>query len=320
MKQSLLFLFTLIVLQATAQIKQESLVGDWKLYLKDKTSFEFLRLNADGTGLKCFGQTINGKDTLFLNHITTLLITKWKAGKGKLIIESKNNLSFKINPEYKFTLLDSDKMKLEGENLIFYLYPSVLNKKEFQRSVIYERANKIPKGYGVNTLTCITLERSLFLFRPIDTTMQFADYKGFDDLIPHIVSCNDGFEYVQKYRDPPYSLMIPASINKWSFGFGNKMFYISFDSDDRDTSETSIVIYYDFDNEMKDYYFSQIGKGAEKKDIVRVNDMDIYKTINWQGKYEGKIFLKNFIVVAYYTKNKKLRETLQKSITSFKYK
>jgi hypothetical protein len=48
--------------------------------------------------------------------------------------------------------------------------------------------------------------------------------------------------------------------------------------------------------------------------------MDIYKTINWQGKYEGKIFLKNFIVVAYYTKNKKLRETLQKSITSFKYK
>ena len=316
----LIFIFLFFTLKATAQADKDKLAGDWKFYLKDKTSFEFLRLNSDGTGIKCFGQTINGRDTLFLDHITALLITNWGIDKSKLFIESKNNLSFKINPEYKFSRPDNDQLELKGEHLVFYLYPSFLNRKEFQRSVTYQRADKIPKDYGVNTATCIARDRYLFSFKPIDSSIQLAEYKGFDDLIPYIVSCNHGYEYVQKYHDPPYSLVIPASIHKRSFGFGNKQFYISFNSDDSDKSETSIVIYYDFDNEMKDYYFSQIQKGKEKKDIIKQNNLDVYKTINWQGKYEGKVFLENSIVVAYYTRDPNLQDKLQKCITSFRYK
>jgi hypothetical protein len=319
MRHSLTFIFLSFCLQLTAQTDKEKLVGDWKLYLKDKISFEFLRLNSDGTGLKCFGQTINGNDTLFLSHITTLQIKRWKVTKTRLILENNNTVSFEINPEYKLTFLENDKIELDGEHLIFYLYPSLLNRKEFQRSVTYQRAEKIPKDYGVNSASCIVEDRHLFTLNQVDNATQLAAYKGFDDLIPYIVSCNNGYEYVQKYHDSPYSLEIPSSIHKWSFGFGNKSFYISFNSEDSDTSETSIVIYYDFDNKMKDYYFSQIQKGKEKKELIKQNSLDIYKTMNWQGKYEGKVFLDNSIVVAYYTRDKKFQEKLQKCIASFKY-
>ena len=142
---------------------------------------------------------------------------------------------------------------------------------------------------------------------------------GFDDLIPHIVSCHSGYEYIQKYYDPSYSIEIPSSILSWSFGFGNKDFYISLDSDEKDSSETSIVIYYDFGNEMKEFYFSEIQKGKEKKDVVKRNNHDIYKGRNWQGKYEGKVFLDNSMVVAYYTRDETIQEKLQQCITTFKY-
>ena len=320
MRHSLTFIFLFICLQLTAQTDKDKLIGDWKLYLKDKTNFEFLRLKSDGTGLKCFGQTINGKDSLFLNHVTTLQITKWRVVKAKLILESDNTVSFNVNPEYRLSFFGNDKIGLDGEHLIFYLYPSILNRKEFQRSVTYQRSDKIPQNYGVNTASCIVEDRNLFSFNQIDNATQLAVYKGFEDLIPSIVSCNNGYEYSQKYHDPSYSLSIPSSIRKWSFGFGNKSFYISFNSEDSDTSETSIVIYYDFNNEMKDYYFSQIQKGKEKKEVVNQNNLDIYKTINWQGKYEGKVFLDNSIVVAYYTRDAKFQEKLQKCITSFKYR
>jgi hypothetical protein len=83
MRHSLTFIFLFFCLQLTAQTDKDKLAGDWKLYLKDKISFEFLRLNSDGTGLKCFGQTINGNDTFFLNHVTTLQITKMENFKRK---------------------------------------------------------------------------------------------------------------------------------------------------------------------------------------------------------------------------------------------
>jgi hypothetical protein len=101
MRHLLTFIFLSFCLQLTAQTNREKLIGDWKLYLADKTSFEFLRLNRDGTGLKCFGgQTINDKDSLFINHETTLQITRWEVKKGTLIIESNNTVPFKVNPEY----------------------------------------------------------------------------------------------------------------------------------------------------------------------------------------------------------------------------
>ena len=302
-----------------AQIDRANFIGDWKFYLSDNINFEFLRLNSDGTGIKCFGQTTNGKDSLFENHITTLLIKDWTVDKQRLIIHSKNNLSFEINPNYKLVFLNDNKIQLEGEHLIFNLFPSWLNRKEFNRTVTYQKASTIEPGHGITTGTCISKEK-IFKFKPIDGETQLVEYIGFPDLIPHLVGCNLGYVYAPKYYDPPYSLIIPTLIKHHSFGWGEKNFYISLNAEDNDSSETSIVIYYDFADEMKNYYFSEIKNGKEKKDIVRQNNQDIYKTINWQGKFEGKVFLKNSIFVAYYTRDKKLEETLQKCITSFNYK
>ena len=321
MKQVFATIVTLLlILHATAQPTRDKLAGDWKFYLKDNTSFEFLRLNADGTGLKCFGQTINGKDTFFINHITALLITNWQVKGNNLFIESKNNVSFKVNHEYQFNLLDSDKMELSGEHLIYYLYPSFLNREKFQRTIRYQKADRISKGYGANITACIVEDRHLFTLKPSNSSTTLAEYKGFEDLIPHIIGCQHGYEYTQKYYDPPYSIEIPASINKWSFGFGDKEFYISFSSDDKDKSETSIVIFYDFGDEIKNFFFSEIKKGNWKKDIVKQNNLDIYKIKNLQDKYEGRVFLENSIMIAYYTRDERLLPTLQKCITSFKYK
>jgi hypothetical protein len=320
MKHSLPFIFLFFCLQLTAQTDKDKLVGDWKFYLKDRISFEFLRLNSDGTGLKCFGQTIDSKDTLFLNHLTTLKITKWGISKEKLILESSNTVSFKVNPAYRLSFPEIDKIELDGEHLIYYLYPSFLNRKEFQRSVTYQRSDRIPKDYGVNTASCIVKDRNLFLLTQIDSATQTAVYKGFDDLIPHIVSCSNGYEYIQKYHDPPYSLNIPSTIQRWSFGFGNKNFYISLNTDEGDSSETSIVIYYDFNDELKNFYFSQIEKGSQKKNIVRQNGMDIYKTDYDPMKFEGRLFANNSIIIMYYTKDEKMQEQLQKCISTFRYK
>lgn len=52
---------------------------------------------------------------------------------------------------------------------------------------------------------------------------------------------------------------------------------------------------------------------------MRQDKLDIYKTINWEGKHEGKVFLPNSIVVAYYTHDKNMESSLQQCITSFKY-
>jgi hypothetical protein len=304
----------------TARTDKDKLVGDWKFYLKDKTSFEFLRLNSDGTGLKCFGQTINDKDTLFLNHVTTLLITKWEVSKRGLILKSNNTVSFKVNPEYHLSFLGNDKIELAGEHLIFYLYPSILNRKEFQRTVIYQKADKISGDYGVKATTCIVQDRNLFTFKPIDNSTQLVEYKGFPDLIPHLISCNHGYEYAQKYHDPPYSLNIPMEIKRWSFGFGDKNFYISFKTNENDSSETSIVIYYDFYDELKNFYFSQIENGSQKKNIVNRNSVDIYKTDYDPDKFEGRLFVNNSLIIMYYTKDEKSEERLQKCISTFRFK
>jgi hypothetical protein len=318
MKQLFLLIALLLVLKTQAQTSQEKLVGDWKSYHKDDISFEFLRLNSNGTGLKCFGQTINGKDTLFQNAYTTLIITKWTIEKHKLIIESSSHVNFKSDPNFTLTFIGTDKIELEGEHLLYFIYPLQSNRKLFFRKVLFQKADKMVKHYGVSTARCIA-EQKIFSFKPIDSAIQKAEYVGFEDLIPHLISCNNGSEFTQKYHDPPYSLNVPTSIKTWSFSFGDKLFYISLNSNDNDPIETSIVIYYDFNNEMKDHYFSQIKTGEEKKDIVKLNGFDIYKTKNWQGKYEGKVFLGNSIIVAYYTINAKLQSTLQKCITTFKY-
>jgi hypothetical protein len=312
-----LSLFLFVSFQSIAQVDRNNLTGDWKVYLSDKISFEFLQLNADGTGIKCFGQTIAGKDTLFLNHFSALYITDWKVKKGKLLLVTETGINFKANPEYKLSVPQQGLIELEGQHLKFDQYPSQLNRKDFQRTVRYQQADLISEVVGVEAATCIVKNKNLFTFEPIDSITQIARHKGLGNLIPYLVGCKLGYLYAHEYNDVSYTVKLLNTMKGWSFGFGNQSFYISFDTDKSDKGETSIVIYYDFDDHMKKFFFSQIAKGKEKEDIVKVNGRDIYKSINWQGKYSGMIFLENSIAVGYYTKDDKLEAKLQECITSF---
>jgi len=54
---------------------------------------------------------------------------------------------------------------------------------------------------------------------------------------------------------------------------------------------------------MRDFYFSEMRQGKREKDSVMANGRSIYRTKNWQGKYEGDIFLDNSLMVSYYAKD-----------------
>lgn len=314
-----LVLGLLSLLTGLAQTGSRKPVGVWKSYLDDRITFEYLRLDADGTGLKCFGQTMNGKDTLFVNQITALVITNWEERGDFIYINSRNRVSYKLNPAYAVRYLDSDKIELTGEHLKLGFYPSVLNRNLFARTVTYQRAESIVGDYGVVAAACI-VGPNTFTFTSIDSQTCMATYKGFDDLIPHIVSCGTAYKYTQHYRDPGYQLIVPAAVRRTDYGFGNGIFYLRLNSPEGDTPVMSIVIYYDFDGKYQSGRFADLRKDGGKPDVVRVNNRDIYRAINWEGKYSGEIFLANAISVSYYTKDKNLEGLLEKCIASFEYR
>jgi hypothetical protein len=318
-RKYLLFLLFFWNVPVQAQTAVDSLVGDWKCYLADSASFEFLRLNPDGTGIKCFGHTVDGEDKLFLDGDATLTITRWRAEGNKLIIESKNKDHFQADPEFRYTWVNGTKLSLEGEHILLGFYPSDLIKKRFQRVVVYQRPSTFAAGYGIKAATCLFKDLALFSLRPIDSTFQLAEYKGFDDLIPHLISCNVNFLLVPHYPDPPYSLMIPRGIHRWSFGYSNMAFYISLQSKEEDDPVTTIQIYYDFDNSLRNFYFTEMQNGKREKDSVLQNGRAIYKTKSSQGKFEGDIFVGHSLIVSYFTKDEKMQEALQMCIASFQY-
>jgi hypothetical protein len=320
MKKYLVLILCLLgIFSSPAQTGKRNLAGLWKCYLDDRINFDYLQLNVDGTGLKCFGQTINGKDSLLTDHITALVITKWEDKGDYLYLNSRNTLSYLPDPAYAIHWIDEDKVELTGEHLKFNLYPSILNRKEFARTVTYQKAERITGDYGVASAACIVAPNTV-TFTPIDSSTSMARYGGFDDLIPHIVSCQPGYVYAQHYKDPPYQLAVPSSVKNTSYGFGEGNFYISLNSPEGDTPITSIVLYYDFNGKYRSFYFSQLKGGKEKTDIVRVNNHDIYRSINWQGKFAGEVFLEKGLSVAYYTKDKRIEGLLQQCVASFEYR
>jgi hypothetical protein len=299
-----------------AQTDRDLLVGEWKSYLPDSITFEYLQLNKDGSGLKCYGKTYNGEDSLFRKHVSTHPIADWRIEKNKLIIAS-NLERIGLSGEYEVKI-SGDSITLTGGNVLLGNMPSILNKELHTRSVTYQRASKFGKEYGVKTARCVMQQR-LFTFQPIDKKLQLAKYIGFGDLIPHLEGCRTEFSFAKSFADPAYSIKIPASVKGWSFGYGNLNYYVRFDTPSGDKPEMTIVIYYDFRDEMKDHYLLRLKTGKEKGEMVTVNGRQIYKGINWEEKFEGKIFLENRIVIAYYTGDDKMQKMLQDCITSFKY-
>jgi len=314
-KLYILFLFTFNLL--IGQDRNKNFIQEWKSYLADNSTFEYLKLNSDGTGFKGFGKTIKSKDTIFINHFSSLKITNWNTKNGVLNIYSEHSLTY--NPSIKYQIINNNEaeLKITGDHLKLNIYPSNLNKTTFNRTVNYKNAKHLLGEQGVKKSPCI-YKSKIFTFKHVDSLYIKASYKGFKDLIPHIVSCHPDYEYSKSYKDLPYQLKLPNNLNKWSFGFGNRLFNISLDS--YDETETSIVIYYDFKNENKEFFFSQIEKGKEEKKTINLNNKEIFLFKNWQNKFSGKVFYSNNIYVAYYTKDKRLEELLRNCITSFEYK
>jgi hypothetical protein len=141
------------------------------------------------------------------------------------------------------------------------------------------------------------------------------------DLIKHIKFCSAIYKYPESYQDHSFELTVPQFLNKLSYGYGDNNFYYSFnDSNDNDSLTTSIVIYYDFNDELKNFYNSQIKKGSQKINIVKKDGSDIYKTDYDPDKFEGKLFMNNSIIIMYYTKDEMKEEQLVKCLLSFRFK
>lgn len=301
------------------QSRMDFYVGEWKSYLTDNSTFDYLKLNKDGTGIKAIGKTINGKDTILNDHHSFMQITNWKVKKKELTIELKHALMYEPNGTYFIEKTDEKTITLVGDHFELGIYPSPGNKETFNRSVTFTKSKFIDiDNYGVRTDTCL-FEMKIIDFEELDSTFQTSSYRGFDDLIPHLVGCTQEFKFVSKFNDPPYELRLPSDFNSWSFGYGDDNFYISFANNNDSITETSIVIYYDFVDNNKNYYFSQIDKGKEVKNMISFEGKDLYLFKNYQKKSSGKIFFDNHMYVAYYTHDKTKEEVLRKCIASFRY-
>ncbi|WP_299683324.1 hypothetical protein [uncultured Dokdonia sp.] len=315
----LFFVTPIIAQNKSIQKKNTEYVGEWKSYLSDKTTFQYLKLNIDGTGIKAIGKTINGKDTILSKDYSFLKITNWQIKKKRLVIQTEHNLKYKPNNVYEIKFANKDSITLLGDHFRLGIYPSRLNKDVFNRIVNYTNSKILKGDYGVKTQTCLQ-EIKLFEFKKIDDNFISAKYIGFDDIIPHIVGCTQDYEFVSNYIDPAYELKLPKGFDSWSLGLGNNNLIISFTDKSDTTSETSISINYDFKDENKKHYFKQIEKGKEIENKIIFANKELYQFINWQKKISGKIFYDNHIYISYYTFDKSKEQILKECISSFKYK
>lgn len=315
-----IILHLIISISVFGQKNTDFYVGEWKSYLSDNSSFEYLKLNKDGTGIKAIGKTINGKDTILNDNHSYLEITNWKVKKKELTIELSHKLMYEPNGVYIIESKNDKSVTLLGDHFETGVYPSPLNKETFRRSVTFTNSKFIDiENYGGKTDTCL-FEMQIIEFNEVDSTFQTLSYKGFDDLIPHLLGCTQEYKFVSKFNDPPYELLLPADFNSWSFGYGDDDFYISFGNENDSITETSIVIYYDFVDSNKNQYFSQIDKGKEVKNMIPFESKELYLFKNWQKKSSGKIFYDKHMYVGYYTHDKTKEDVLRKCIASFIYK
>ncbi len=303
----------------TIRKKNEKYVGEWKSYLSDKTTFEYLKLNSDRTGIKAIGKTINGKDTILSENHSFLKITNWQIEKKRLILQTKHDLTYEPNIVYEVKSANKDSIVLLGDYFELGIYPSRLNKNSFNRTVKYINAKALKGDYGLITKTCL-YEMELFNFEVIDDNFISAKYIGFNNIIPHLAGCTQDYEFVSNYIDPAYELKLPKGFDFWTLGWGNNSLTISFIDKNDKTSNTSIEINYDFKDEDKNHYLSKIQKGKEIENKTIYNNKELYQFTNWQKKTSGKIFYDNHIYVSYYTFDKDKEEVLKECISSFRYK
>lgn len=231
-----------------AQEKDNYYIREWKSYYEDSISFEYLKLTAKGDGVRAFGQTINGKDTLFLDR--GIKIVNWLVTADTLFVMAE---IMPGRPYYRYTINKKENNHFEAieENDLLRIYDK--NKKNLKKLnfKVADNANA-NANVRVSIAQCI-YEMDLFAFQEIDAVYKLVKKKAIENIIDHILNCKAGFQYVTTYKDKPFKLTIPKYLGKYSFGSGDNNFYISFD-DFAGVLDRSIVVYYDFKNEHKEFF------------------------------------------------------------------
>jgi hypothetical protein len=306
---ALVFLTATFMLRA--QEKDDYFIKEWKSYYEDGISFDYLQLAANGEGVRAFGQTINGKDTLFLER--GIRIIDWRVMADTLFVIAA---TMPGRPYYRYTISRKEKDHFDAieENDLLRIYDK--NKKNLKR-LSFRLATNLPVTTNAPALPCI-YDLNLFTFQETNAVYKLVKKKAIENIIGHLVNCKSGFQYVTTYTDRPFQLKLPKYLGEYSFGTGDNKFYISF-NDLADSPARSIVVYYDFNNEGRDYFFKQLKEGKQALDTLVVDHKKVYRFKNWQGKYAGQLFLPNNIIVGYYTLDKAAEQQLQECIASFKF-
>jgi hypothetical protein len=315
-----LYFFSLILLwSCNAQNKNARIAGKWKSYLADSVTFDYLELNKDGTGRKGFGQTIEGKDSLFERHIATFKITSWKLQGDKLTLQADHALDYSPGFEYKVKWNTPGQIELTGENIDLDIFPSQKNRSRFTRTVRYIHADSLEVETSASFRRCIVWEKP-FTYQKADSLSSKAIYRGFDDLIPYLLGCKDEFPFASSYKDNPYSITVPHNFTRLSLGFGKYEFYYTLYADSDPNAENRIEIYYDFDNSIRDAFFRDLDKDKINAKLLSISGKDVYQYINYDGKRAGRCIIGNSLIVAYYTVDPKLEPLLLRCIASFEYR
>lgn len=313
-KYLLLLILVLTKLKGYSQTEEKFFQREWKRYYNDSISFKYLKLTKNGTNLIAFGQTLNGKDTIYqydhnvindwhINDDTLTLLTNFRDGQmiRKYLIRNKKRNSFEasgLNSKVPNFLKDS----------------AWYSQNEFK----FIDSKTLKGCYGTNNAKCLS-ELSLFTYEALDSLNNNFDYKGVGNIIPHIMNCGTGSMYVSSFEDSPYRLKVPKTLDNYSFEFDDNEFEIILSSSS-DTIETCIVIYFDFIGYSKKDFLKRFKPGRLKAEKIIENNKEIYLFKNLSNEYSGEVFYDKHIHIGYYTRNAKLESQLRDCISSFKYK
>lgn len=138
--------------------------------------------------------------------------------------------------------------------------------------------------------------------------------------IQHLKACSENYQYPSAYQDHSFEIEVPSFLNKISYGYGDNLFYYSFnDSNNDDSLTASIVVYYDLTDELRNFYTSEIKKGSRKIVSAMKDGITFYTTDYDPEKLEGKRLMNNSIIIMYYTKDAIKEESLIHSLLSFHF-
>jgi hypothetical protein len=169
----------------------------------------------------------------------------------------------------------------------------------------------------VTETTCID-EIDLIKVSQINSINNMISKPKVDKLIRYLKACSPEYKYIDNYQDKAFNLVVPKYLSYISTGRGDQHFELVL-GDAPEIQDRTITFSYDFDDSYKARFLSHDDTGEKKTGEVKLNGKTIYRSINWQGRASGTIFLSNHLEVSYYTKSKKFVPELEEVISKFNW-